>query len=406
MGVSPRKPDFIVTFSPVTPIFMGGAEPNERAEMRLASIKGLLRFWYRAVDPEYRTHEGTIFGGIGKGLGQASFLLSCPAWLTDDTAWLPDTDLRLFDRGHGPSTRNGLRYIGYSLRLGQNDRKSIRASGIPGRPAPTVRVDHHWRPGPRSERAAKALVASWWLLCTLGGLGSRCRRGLGSVSLDRWSGEDDLTSQLPLPSGAKDLAEWRQRVADGLRVILREWFPGPRSGTPSHSRFPDSPEIRVAESGGDPWNWKQALERGGRLLQDFRVRSAPDYADVKTWLLAPVPGPPLMKAPERAAFGLPLTWRYSKVRATASVLGWSATHGKALDRMASPLWLRVAKVGGGHYPLFLLLDTPFLGSDGLVLVTKTVQGASPEQHPHPGDGVLKGFMTYLGTKPDVRRVVL
>ncbi len=45
----------------VTPAFIGGAEPNARAELRPPSIKGHLRFWHRAVNPEYRKLEPVVF---------------------------------------------------------------------------------------------------------------------------------------------------------------------------------------------------------------------------------------------------------------------------------------------------------------------------------------------------------
>lgn len=43
-----------VTLKAVTPMFLGGAEPNKIAELRAPSIKGALRFWYRAIDEEGR----------------------------------------------------------------------------------------------------------------------------------------------------------------------------------------------------------------------------------------------------------------------------------------------------------------------------------------------------------------
>jgi len=42
-----------VTLKTVTPLFLGGARQNEHAELRPPSIKGALRFWYRAIDPQY-----------------------------------------------------------------------------------------------------------------------------------------------------------------------------------------------------------------------------------------------------------------------------------------------------------------------------------------------------------------
>lgn len=54
------------TFEVVTPMFLGGADQNE-AELRVPSIKGMLRFWWRAISDksdisELKNEEGKLFG--------------------------------------------------------------------------------------------------------------------------------------------------------------------------------------------------------------------------------------------------------------------------------------------------------------------------------------------------------
>jgi CRISPR-associated protein Cmr1 len=41
-----------VTLKTITPLFLGGAEPVMQAELCAPSIKGAMRLWYRAIDPE------------------------------------------------------------------------------------------------------------------------------------------------------------------------------------------------------------------------------------------------------------------------------------------------------------------------------------------------------------------
>lgn len=41
------------TYRLVTPMFLGGADQNNCAELRAPSIKGALRFWYRTIDPGF-----------------------------------------------------------------------------------------------------------------------------------------------------------------------------------------------------------------------------------------------------------------------------------------------------------------------------------------------------------------
>ncbi|MBO2534024.1 MAG: type III-B CRISPR module RAMP protein Cmr1 [Thermoactinomycetaceae bacterium] len=41
-----------VEFQIITPLVLSGADQGG-AELRLPSVKGMLRYWYRALDPEY-----------------------------------------------------------------------------------------------------------------------------------------------------------------------------------------------------------------------------------------------------------------------------------------------------------------------------------------------------------------
>lgn len=77
-----------VEFQIITPLVLSGADQGG-AELRLPSVKGMLRYWYRALDPEYNkkikigksgkeegpTWESHLFGGTGSGEGQSRFLM-------------------------------------------------------------------------------------------------------------------------------------------------------------------------------------------------------------------------------------------------------------------------------------------------------------------------------------------
>lgn len=61
----------------ITPMFLSGAD-QEKAELRAASIKGLLRFWWRALQAEsdlekLRERESGIFGSADEKHGASSF---------------------------------------------------------------------------------------------------------------------------------------------------------------------------------------------------------------------------------------------------------------------------------------------------------------------------------------------
>jgi CRISPR-associated protein Cmr1 len=61
----------------ITPMFLAGAD-GSTPELRPASIKGALRFWWRAMNghlelAEMKKREGEIFGGTDKGMGRSCF---------------------------------------------------------------------------------------------------------------------------------------------------------------------------------------------------------------------------------------------------------------------------------------------------------------------------------------------
>src|SRR5205823_1602619 len=116
-------PKLTVRLSAVTPLFIGGAEPNDRAELRPASIKGLLRYWYRALDGSYAANESRYFGSTDAG--QAGCLLRIYEWTEGAMSWDQERYRTRFTNGSGTHSTNGLIYLGYTLKMRPNDRKAI-----------------------------------------------------------------------------------------------------------------------------------------------------------------------------------------------------------------------------------------------------------------------------------------
>jgi CRISPR-associated protein Cmr1 len=152
----------------------------------LPSVKGALRFWYRAIDPEYRRHEMELFGGTGTGQGQARFLMKAESRKTH-TFVLPERDF------------NQLQYVAFSLgKRSRRDRpyqirqKSGKTSGM-AKLLPFISLfvqKRDFDPPQSSRRDWQRLLASLWMLGHIWGLGSRRgeRKGFGLVVKDcMWS---------------------------------------------------------------------------------------------------------------------------------------------------------------------------------------------------------------------------
>jgi CRISPR-associated protein Cmr1 len=294
----------------------------------LPSVKGALRFWYRAIDPEYRRHEMELFGGTGTGQGQARFLMKAESRKTH-TFVLPERDFAQ------------LQYVAYSLgKRSRRDRPyQIRQSLRNGQTftlhflmRPFVQK-RDFDPSQSSRRDWQRLLASLWLLGHIGGLGSRSRRGFGSVALKEWKVQGDaavgeLLEALPLPHQEKTAEDWMNAFCRGLAVI-RGWFPGRHER--DHLLIDDGCRFFI---GTDPTkNWTEALKQGADAIREFR--QAPENRVI------------------RVAVGLPIIQK-TKTRGTVKI---SPAKDRS-DRMASPFFLRVIHTGQGYVPFFALLSGP------------------------------------------------
>ncbi len=80
MGMTKLRADFSI----VTPLFMGGADPQS-AELRVSGMKGMLRFWWRALAwsrlksvDQVRSEEAKIFGSTEEGQSSVKIRLLPP----------------------------------------------------------------------------------------------------------------------------------------------------------------------------------------------------------------------------------------------------------------------------------------------------------------------------------------
>lgn len=348
-------------FEILSPLFMGGADQGT-AELRPPSLKGLLRFWYRAIDPGF--HERTENPGgqslsreercFGSQKGQAPFLLRLDQPLVGRLDW---------DRGQAasfskpnPRTKlplNGLVYLGYPFHMGTNNQGTPRRAIPPGRKF-AVHCVFPREPTPKQRRS---LAAAWWLLGHLGGAGSRARRGFGSLALTDWSADADWPelAELPPLHRSATAAEWEAGLKRGMER-LRGWF---GAFDKSSDRSPEHPHLGgsfrhhlMAKGFGQ---WDQALNAAGLELQEFRQCSRLDYEEVKAHAQG---GRALRESPARVSFGLPLAFRFRSVRDARPLefVPFDPVRGQPGERHGSLLMIRLVPLGGELHPLFLRLS--------------------------------------------------
>jgi CRISPR-associated protein Cmr1 len=189
-----------VAYRVVTPMFLGGAA--QQPELRMASFKGVLRFWWRALAwgeileraggnertalQRLRIEEAQLFGSREKGQSAVLIRLNwtdaLPASQTEVIDWPPNR----------PPV--GSTYLGYGItqsgRPGTPDYKPHR-HGLPNGTVFEVScVVSPMMPEPRRVQVRHDIERALWGIGLFAGLGSRSRRGFGSIALDKWGGKD------------------------------------------------------------------------------------------------------------------------------------------------------------------------------------------------------------------------
>lgn len=282
-----------VTFRLETPLYLAGANQS-KAELRVPSIKGALRYWYRAIQPNLAM-EGKIFGSMQEGQSALRLHLEKPKYHTADS--------QPFIQGNA-----GAPYFAFSLK----DRAYLPSDT-------TFRLHLHV---PKESPSWQDYLASIWLLTAIGGLGSRTRRGYGSISwMDTDTSHDEikkLVELLPNLSRFQTKEEWLQQLKQGIQKLWR-WFPPERSVT--HTII--HPDIKLFLCSQSLSSWQKAMDTGATILKNFRQGQGKEYFD---------------ELPRK------------EIREAIGGAGDK-------QRYPSPYWLRIVRIGEKYFPVYFLPKT-------------------------------------------------
>lgn len=387
------------TFKVVTPLFMGGAGQNI-AELRAPSFKGLLRFWFRATAlpllnslPLVQQKERELFGSTE---GQARFMLS----LRSEDKTSPSI---------GPGHRwegAGSAYLGYGAivyakktKQTENTRPYIKEGfrftvTIAPRPKNTAQEQE------LVDYLKRALIA----LGLFGGMGSRSRRGFGSVSLESllYNGRESWAA----PKNVNELRNTMQNFLAGMGTLPDQ--------LPEYSAFSAQSRVSIVKTGSDALRLLDEVGRemikyrsygmrregqtnytlpwggGGEALQLF-----PDDHD-HVWQVADGDTNPNVH-PKRIVFGLPHNYRFSNGNIVYVNPG---EH----ERRASPLFIHLHQLDKQYAAVLTVLPALFLPEgEGIALNKK---GSRNKHHVDlPGDfsfNVLHDFIDRFRDRMEVQ----
>lgn len=340
------------TVETLTPLFLGGADQRADVELRPASVRGALRFWYRALwAGVYGDDVRALQSAEGKLFGDTDAASRIVVRLSGSLRPEP-LKIKPPAREDEPG---GAAYMLWSM-------LRLQRQAIPAGKTFTMEIQARRRPtnaeadGEDDRAAVRQTLATLWLLTHLGGLGARARRGGGNLAIHPHNPSaplDPLLEELPsLEIQARTLDELQGELADGLRkcrqMLDKDGWYDERQLTPLPTfdiLHPKTCDIRIWNKG--PWpNWEAALEAVGQAFKSFRNRRQPDYDNVKGAVSMKSKS---LKPVRRAAFGLPIVFYYKSLGGARGTL-----EGESHDRRSSPLSFRLIRLANQQFAVVLL----------------------------------------------------
>ncbi|MEN6545113.1 MAG: type III-B CRISPR module RAMP protein Cmr1 [Armatimonadia bacterium] len=326
----------------LSPLFMNGDKPDSDdrnalpapSELRPDSLRGVMRYWHRALTASMtddlggiRKLETKVFGGAGDSgeVSGVSLRFSQPPPRSDPRKPVKVRPERYEDVGlkylaYGRMPQGGSEFYPCILPA-ENDLEIVLS--VPG-----------------LADAERLLVAAdaLWLTSVFGGLGGRNRRGFGAFAVTGWEcgGPWKLAPALPPTLWDKDRAALAGCIAEGFgKALGREMLEmgsTPKGGSRSISHFRGKGGTFLwgpsASADGDPasasWDaendgWRGALNAMGGALASWRSGKGKtaclcwetESNCIKDWLKGNRNGVP---SADRAGFGLPWAIYSTSVR--------------------------------------------------------------------------------------------
>ncbi len=294
----------------ITPLFIAGADQTT-AELRAPTFRGLMRYWYRALIggivgaderslPKVMEEETKLFGATDTG--------SAITVRVSTASKVPQTFKK---ESYSRANVSGRDYLLWSMAAsGKGERYKADRLFFPQNTTFQVTLSSRGNDDTKLQRA----VAALWLLTHLGSVGSRSRRGAGSVAAQVIDG-DTAGFHFDVP---KDVEDLQNQISGGIKTaqqLARHSLPNPALTLVTQASFDALAQktcrIWILRDSSQAWHTPDAAMRAiGISLQTYRS------------------GLPLQS---RTVFGLPLMGVDNKAR------------------RASPLLLRIVELQGGTY---------------------------------------------------------
>jgi len=259
----------------VTPMFLAGAD-GTKSELRSPSIKGAMRFWWRAmhghlpiddkkdgdrniIQKGLRTQEAEIFGGGGDDARRSGVIIKTSHPSLDVTFnRFPDAPYGVFAKGRRRDI-NLLEYLAY----GPVVYDKTANSNIISRPYIRVGQKFDISLSYRDDKWKNELLYCLLFISVFGGIGARARNGYGRMTL---VGINDVMGEA--------------RVSD----VIRKFKTGCRSEYTSFSK-----DLRLFGLKNQAETWNEALYELAKAYKVGRESlDEPHYGENRQYIASPL----------------------------------------------------------------------------------------------------------------------
>lgn len=339
----------VARFELTTPSFLGGME-STLSGFRGPSLRGVLRFWWRALMfsrfqqdlSALQEKESELFGSSAGGTGRVQFLPVQALTKPHPLSWDEVTN-----------HRDGLTYLAYGI----NQRQALSAPIAFDLPL----VIRHGG----EDSVNEALI----LMGMLGGVGARSRRGWGSLSLQRIEEDGQRTWTAPTDAAGLETV-WRGLARHEAGDMAHTALPPFTVLSPlTHIYLLEtgSNALSILNHAGEEFQRYRSFGRNGKVAgrpaeQNFRTDH--DLILNATQHITPT------HAPERTIFGLPHNYWFSSTKGKASVTS-------STQRRASPLFLHVQKLAANYAVVVGILPAVFVPDKSLKITTPSKSYSVP-----------------------------
>ena len=387
----------------VTPMFIGGGDKQEAPEIRPPSIKGALRFWWRALQwgdclnsqnqdvsaalIELHKQEAVLFGAAAKdeAYGQGKVLLKVKVSKVGGLK---------FTHNKSPRSPSQAYLLGQGL---YHFKKYDLHASITANQSFKVVLKLH------DDVDASSIKKALLLFGLLGGLGSRARRGWGSVAIKAlsYTNTEKQIEQISIPHNKETFKHCLSELLTNIPTSL-----------PPFTAFSQLTQIHISEEstnaeglltsvGAQMQRYRSYGKAGGDGVHKVNGQVAEqnfkndhdlvyDFANKK----------PITKHPHRVVFGLPHNYFLSGGNTQVDV------NGESFSRRASPLLIHIHQFPNGDcIAVHTLLTSQFLPQDEKIELIKDPKVKPNYKKSIPCDIDWKDITNYLERFNNRERIV-